>query len=161
MALTGAIKTIRFGVPGNSTQPVGIRAIAASTTVYGGTICLTNSAGAIKNASSPASTDTCWGLVLRDTVNASTTAQTAGIIQDVIGKPFEVQTGSFYLLSAGSGDQLSQATIGKTVYVYDEQTVAATSNTNARPVAGVHLDCADDGIHFAIKMGSNESAGAP
>ena len=161
MALIADVKTIRYGVPGNSTQPVGIRAIAASTTVYGGSICLTNSSGQIKNAATPAATDTCWGLVLTQTTNPSTTAQTSGIIQDVLGRPFEVQTGTFYLAGGTSADALTQANIGKVVYVIDEVTVGATNGSSTRPAAGVLIDINEAGTMFAVKMGSNQGSGAP
>jgi hypothetical protein len=161
-ALTQDIKTTRYGVPGNSTQPVGIRAIAANTTVYGGSICLTNSAGAVKNASSPASTDTCWGLVLAQTQNTSSLAQTSGIVQDIYGRPFEVQTGTFYLQGGTGPDALTQANIGETVYVIDEQTVGATNGSNTRPIAGVLIDIdTTQPAPYAVAMGSNKSSGAP
>ena len=161
-ALTTDIKTIRYGVPGNSTQPVGLTAIAASTTVYGGSICLTNSAGAVKNASSPASTDICWGLVAVQTSNPSTAAQTSGIVQDIFGNPFEVQTGTFYLQGGTAGDALTQANVGGVVYVIDEQTVGATNGSSTRPVAGILMNIdTTQAAPYAVKMGSSQSTGAP
>lgn len=161
MALTQDIKTTRYGVPGNASQPVGGFNMAASTTVYGGSICLTNSSGNIKNASSPSSTDTCWGLVHAQTTNA-TTAVTSGILLDVNGRPFEVDTGTFYLNSGTGGDALTAANLGQTVYVIDEQTVGATNGGGTRPIGGVlvNIDTTQPG-GYAVKMGSNQSTGAP
>ena len=160
MALAADVKIIRYGVPGNSTQPHVPGPIAASTTLYGGSICLTNSSGNVKSAASPSSADTCWGLVHAQTINASTTV-TTGIALDVNGRPFEVETGAFFLASATGADALSQTYVGKTVYVYDEVTVAATNGSNTRPAAGVLL-CIDttQGGGYAVKLGSNETTGA-
>jgi hypothetical protein len=82
-------------------------------------------------------------------------------VLDVNGRPFEIETGAFWLASAGSGDALDQTCLGKVVYVYDEQTVAKGSNGNTRPVAGV-LKAIDSTMQggFAVKLGSNESSGA-
>ena len=160
MALTADVKIIRYTVPGNSTQPLMPGPIAASTTLYGGSICLTNSAGAVKSSASPSSTDTCWGLVHAQTINASTTV-TTGIALDVNGRPFEVETGTFFLASATGADALDQTYVGKTVYVYDEVTVAATNGSSTRPAAGVLLRIdTTQGGGYAVKLGSNETTGA-
>ncbi len=160
MALANDIKITRYGTPGNSTQPAAPGPIGAGVTVYGGSICLTDSSGNVKNAASPASTDTCWGLVHAQTTNPGTTV-TSGVPLDILGRPFEVETGVFFLASATSGDALDQTCVGKTVYVYDEQTVAKTNNGGTRPAAGVlvHIDTAYPG-GYAVAMGSNQSTGA-
>ena len=161
MALTGDIKITQAGVPGNATQPIGIGfQLAASTTVYGGSICLTNAAGYVKNAASPASTATCWGLVRALTINASTNT-TTGLQLDVNGKPFEVAVGTFFLASQATWGACTQATIGQTVYVVDEQTIASVSSAGALPKAGVlvGIDLTQPG-GYAVRLGSNESTGA-
>jgi len=160
MALAADVKIIRCGVPGNSTQPAVPGPIEASTTLYGGSICLTNSSGNVKSSASPTSTDTCWGLVHAQTINASTTA-TTGIALSVNGRPFEVETGTFFLASATGADALNQTYVGKTVYVYDEITVAATDGSHTRAPAGVlvRIDPTQGG-GYAVKLGSNETTGA-
>ncbi len=160
MTLAADVKIIRYGVPGNSTQPLMPGPIAASTTLYGGSICLTNSSGNVKSSASPSSTDTCWGLVHAQTINASS-AVTTGIALDVNGRPFEVETGTFFLASATGADAIDQTYVGKTVYVYDEVTVAATNGSNTRPAAGVLLRIdTTQGGGYAVKLGSNETTGA-
>ena len=161
MALSADIKVTRLGVPGNSTQPQGAGfELAASTTVYGGSICLTNAAGYVKNAASPLSTDTCWGLVHAQTINSSTNV-TTGIVLDVNGRPFEVETGIFFLASQATWGACTQATIGKTVYVVDEQTISSVSSAASLPQAGVlvGIDTTQPG-GYAVALGSNESTGA-
>jgi hypothetical protein len=162
MALTQDVKTVRYGVGGNASQPVYIPAIGASTTVYGGSICITDSNGYIKNASSASSTDTCWGLVHAQTKNSSTAPVTTGQILDINGRPFQVDTGSFYVNAGTGGDALTEASLGKTVYVINETTVGATSSSNTRPVAGIliDIDLTQPG-GYAVKFGSSQSTGAP
>ncbi len=160
MALTSDVQTVRYGSPGNASQPAYPGPMAASVTVYGGSICLTNSSGLIKNAASPASTDLCWGLVHAQTINPSAVQWNSPI--DITGNPFQVDTGSFYM-SAGSGsDALTQANVGGTVYVINETTVGATNGSGTRPVAGilVNIDTSQGG-GYAVKFGSSQTTGAP
>lgn len=160
MALTADVATFKYGVPGNASQPAYPGPIAASTTVYGGSICLTNSSGNIKNASSPTSTDLCWGLVHTQTTNSSAGVWNTPL--DVRGQPFQVDTGSFYV-SAGTGsDALTQANIGQPVYVINETTVGATNGGLTRPVAGilVNIDTSQGG-GYAVKFGNAQTTGAP
>jgi hypothetical protein len=161
MALSADVKIVRYGVSGNASQPVAPGQINANTTVYGGSICLTDINGGIKNAASPASTDSCWGLVHAQTINSSTTA-TTGIPMDINGRPFEVEVGTFFLNSGTGGQAITQAYIGKTVYVVDEITVGISSSGGTLPVAGILLaiDTTQPG-GYAIKLGSNQSTGAP
>jgi hypothetical protein len=159
MALTADIQTVRYGTPGNASQPAYPGPLGASVTVYGGSICLTDSSGNVKNASSPASTDICWGLVHAQTKNATASAWNSPL--DTLGNPFQVDTGSFYVAAGTGSDALTQSSIGKTVYVIDEQTVGATSNGNTRPVAGVlvNIDTTQGG-GYAVHFGSSQSTGA-
>lgn len=159
-ALTGDIQTVRYGTPGNASQPAYPGPLAGSTTVYGGSICLTNSSGQVKNAASPASTDLCWGLVHAQAVNATANAWNTPL--DTTGEPFQVDTGSFYLNGGTGADTLAQSNIGQTVYVVDEQTVGLTNGSGTRPVAGVlvNIDTTQGG-GYAVKMGNAQTTGAP
>ena len=160
MALTGDIQTIRFGTPGNASQPSYPGPVGASVTVYGGSICLTDSSGNVKNAASPTSADVCWGLVHAQTKNPTASAWNSPL--DILGNPFQVDTGSFYVAAGTGVDALTQANVGKTVYVIDEQTVGATNGANNRPVAGVlvNIDTTQGG-GYAVHFGSSQSTGAP
>lgn len=162
MALTKDQKVARYGTPyGNRIIPRGIR---AGVTVYRGSIALQDNGGFLKNASSPSSTDKTLGLILRvrpgDGQVDGAPGITGGTTDGAVGA--EVDQGAFFLGSSTGGDQLGVATLGQTVYVYDEITVAATSNSGARPVAGIHIDTDTTGRYpgaYAIKLGSNESTG--
>lgn len=164
-ALTGDIKIIQYGDPGfyqRVTQPIG-----ANVQLYRGTIALTNgpnssvAPGYLKRATVPTSTDVCWGLLeaygpgTADTIPGMLGATTNG------GTTANIRQGTFFLKSGTGSDQLSQSTIGQTVYVIDEQTVGASSSGGTRPVAGVHeaVDPTAATTLFAISLGSNQTSG--
>jgi hypothetical protein len=139
MALSSDIEVLRVGAEG-VTEPVAAP-LLSGVTVYSGSIALLAS-GVLKNAASPASTDTCIGLIGGPTggtytktgpgiVGAGTTNATAVWVDCLRG---------IFLLASGTGaDTIAATDAGKTVYVIDEQTVGLTSASNTRPVAGVCL----------------------
>lgn len=164
MALSHDVKVIRYGTHDghqNLAQPLG-----ASVTVYRGSIALTGSNGFLKNASSPASTDRCWGLI-EEAISLASAFTAPGIINPNTtngGVTVDIQTGSF-LLAAGTGaDALSQADCGNAVYVVDEITVGKTNGSNTRPTAGVLLAVPDNDASIpsgfvAVKLGSTAVSG--
>ena len=156
MALSADVQPVRFGVPGNSTQQIS-KPIAASVTVYGGSVATTR-AGYITPASSPASTDVVWGLIYRQTplVPPQAASSVAGTYNAVI------DTGSFFLNAGTGSDALSTADCGSTVYLINETTVGKTNGGASRPVAGVLLNI-DTNVtpSYAVALGSNRGTGAP
>jgi hypothetical protein len=55
--------------------------------------------------------------------------------------------------ATGGGDDIAADDIGKVCYVVDDQTVALTSDTSTRPVAGkVHSVDANGGVYVAIGL---------
>lgn len=153
MALTADVKITRYGTDTGhqlANQPLG-----GSVTVYRGSIALTDVNGYLKNASSPASTDTCWG-VIENSVDLAFTGP--GITNPNTtngGVNVNIATGTFFLNSGTSGDALTQANVGATVYVIDEVTVGKTSGGGTRPVAGVlmAIDTTQPG-GYAVKLGN-------
>jgi hypothetical protein len=163
-ALTGDIKIIRYGTPGNSTQPTNL-GITANATVYRGSIAITRS-GYLVPASTPTSTDITWGLIdagpgfidgtpgiLGGTSNGAVTA--------------EIATGSFFLANGTGSDAITQANVGANCYVINETTVGASS-AGTRPVAGVILGLGANlgnvvpfSALIAVHVGSNASTGGP
>lgn len=57
-----------------------------------------------------------------------------------------VLSGEFKWATAGGGDTVTQAFVGRPAYVVDDQTVAATDNTGARSFAGIVTRVETDGI---------------
>lgn len=156
MALSADVPPVRFGVTGNSTQQIS-KPIAASVTVYGGSVATTR-AGYITPASSPASTDVVWGLIYRQTplVPPQAASSVAGTYNAVI------DTGSFFLNAGTGADAMSAANVGATVYLINETTVGLTNGGGTRPVAGVLLNI-DTNVtpSYAVALGSNRGTGAP
>lgn len=140
MALSADIKTFRFGAPGNSTQPMN-QPLTAAATVYRGSVATTRS-GYLVAASSPQSTDVVWGLI--DKAGAGTADTGPGITGGTTNGnvSVEIATGSFFLQNGTGADALTQTNVGATVYLINENTVGATSNTSTRPICGEFLGLA-------------------
>jgi hypothetical protein len=116
---------------------------AASTTLYAGAMIAVNTSGYIVNA---AATSTLKVLGTADEHCVSGT--TAG--QDVDGNALEVRIrrgvqGPF--ANSSSSDEITDAHRGQYCYCVDNQTVALTSNSGARPVAGIVFRVTTDGVY--------------
>lgn len=62
----------------------------------------------------------------------------------------DVKTGIFRLANSTSTDAITLADVEAVCYVVDDQTVAKTSNSSARPVAGTIFDVDDQGVWVKI-----------
>jgi hypothetical protein len=160
--LTKDVKIIRYGTPGNASQPVNL-AVTANASLYRGAIAATRSGYAVETTS-PQSTDLVWGLYegygpgFADTGPGMAGGTTNGAVT------VEVATGSFYLNNGTGADAIAQANVGATCYVINETTVGLTSGSNTRPVAGVVMSLQQPpnltGM-VAVKMGNSQTTGAP
>ena len=63
----------------------------------------------------------------------------------------EVRRGVYRFANSASGDLIARSEIGKTVYVIDDQTVAKTDNSAARPAAGICYDVDAQGVWVEFK----------
>ena len=164
MALTADVITVRYGTPGNSTQPVN-QPLTANATVYRGSVATTRS-GYLVAASSPQSTDIVWGIVNGagpGTADMTTQGITGGTTNGAV--TVEIATGSFFLAAGTGSDAITQANVGATVYLINETTVGLTSGGGTRPVAGVveAYDTTEINAlgYVAVKLGNNQTAGSP
>src|SRR5271154_3638273 len=138
--LTQDIKTIRYGSPGNSTQPQNL-GMTATVTAYRGSIATTRS-GYVVPAYAPQSTDITWGVIDKygpgyaDVGPGVTGGTTNGVVT------VEVQTGSFFFQNGTGADAFTATNIGATAYVQNEQTMALTNGSATRPVGGEFLGLA-------------------
>ncbi|EML3977465.1 hypothetical protein RNF44_007035 [Pseudomonas aeruginosa] len=99
-------------------------------------------------------------LVCRNAVPGalSTTIAARGIAQEQVdntggaagAKRIETRRGVFQLANSASADQITRADIGKECFIVDDQTVAKTSATDTRSVAGVVRDVDDGGVWVEI-----------
>lgn len=88
-------------------------------------------------------------------VAANTTVGRAEATVDNAGgangeKSVKVKVGIFRFANSAAADLVTRARIGKPVYVVDDQTVAATDNAGARPVAGNCFDVDAQGVWVEI-----------
>ncbi len=162
MALSADIKIVRFGTPGNSTQPVN-QPEKASATIYRGSVATTRSGYLVAATSPAAATDIVWGIIedgFPPHVN-SAPGITDGTGVDG-GTTIRIATGTFFLASATGGGAITQADVGKVCYLLNETTVTLTQGS--LPVAGV-VEAYDSSITepgpVAVKLGTNTMPGGP
>ncbi|ELI8805874.1 TPA: hypothetical protein ACYFH0_001907 [Klebsiella pneumoniae] len=114
--------------------------VAAATMIYGGHMVGLNASG----LAVPASASTTLTIFGVSDEYADNTAGAAGATSVM------VRRGKAWKLANLSGDAVTQADVGKSCYVADSITVAKTSNTDARPVAGTVIAVESDGVWVEI-----------
>jgi len=111
----------------NDVVPLGLK---ASATVYPGCIVATDATGFAVNGATSA-TLKVWG-ILKAPASAGSPITNSGASGSIV---IEVQQGVFGFDNAGA-DPVTIADIGALVYLVDNVTIARTSNSSARSVAG-------------------------
>ncbi|RJG46443.1 hypothetical protein [Mesorhizobium sp. DCY119] len=118
----------------NTPQAIGdIRSggVAAATTIYAGAMVMRNAAGYLTKGTAALNL-VGVGRAEERVINAGS----AGAAN------LKYRAGTFRFANSAGADQIGIADIGKPVYAVDDQTVAKTSGTNTRSIAGYvdHLD---------------------
>lgn len=85
--------------------------------------------------------------LVADGIATETVDNTAGADGD---KTVEVEKGTFRFANSAAGDAITQAEIGDTCYIVDDQTVAKTNGTNTRSAAGAIVDVDAVGVWVKI-----------
>ena len=98
----------------------------AEQVYQGGLACFDTSTGLIKKGAA-STTLIPIGLYTDDTLVPSNGSVTVELFREFHGTWF---------VNSASGDLIAQTECGSNVYVVDDQTVAKTSNSNARSIAG-------------------------
>lgn len=102
---------------------------------------------AVLNAGYAAPATTATGLIaigrFEETVDNTSGADGALSVQ--------VKRGTFRFANSSAGDAIAQADVGADCYIVDDQTVAKTSGTNTRSVAGKII--AVDSVGVWVKIG--------
>lgn len=110
--------------------------VAASQLIYAGAIVMRNATGyGVKGA-------TALNLVGAG-VAQERVDNTAGVSGD---KYVKVRVGRFRFANSSAGDLITIADIGGPAYAVDDQTVAKTSGTNTRSIAGFIADVDAQGV---------------
>lgn len=110
--------------------------VKASTKIPAGVIVSKDTSGRAVNGTATA-TDVVLGV---STEQADNSAGADNAIKVPIAR------GVFVFGNSASGDLITAAEIGLTCYVVDNQTVAKTHDTNARPAAGKVFDVGPEGV---------------
>lgn len=120
-ALTKDRNTVQKDSPLNGRQSYTCK---ASKTFYKGALCvmLVNESGQIQP-----------GEALTGSIGAGVSTKN---FTSVSGDTMTLDTGVFYFNNSSSSDEISADDVGKLCYVVDDNTVALTSNSGARSIAG-------------------------
>lgn len=106
---------------------VVVRPVKASTKIFRGAMVGIDSSGNAAPAALLAATPFCVGVAAAQADNST------GAAGDV---KVRIDRGIFPMNNSSAGDAISDADIGKVCYVVDDNTVALTSATNTRAIAG-------------------------
>jgi len=146
-ALAAGRKIARRGSPVNH---YGYPVKASAVIFQGGLVLLAAGnaiAGKTGADSTEAGTFQCVGI--------STETVTGGAANG--DKTVTVEEGQFPFFNSSAGDQITTSDIGKVCYVVDDQTVAKTSNTNVRAIAGRITGVDSDGTVW-VRVGPGLAA---
>ncbi|MGK2898374.1 MAG: hypothetical protein ACSLE9_06775 [Burkholderiaceae bacterium] len=128
----------------NTRQRPGIKRafpMAAATLIPAGVIACLNASGLLVNGATSA-TLKCVGVTQKAADNS------AGLASAING---EVETGVFGpFANSASTDQITLTEVGSDCYIVDNQTLAKTSNSAARSVAGKVWDVDTEGVWLKV-----------
>ena len=110
--------------------------VAASKLIYSGALVARDSSGNV----TPGATATTLLGIGRAEARADNATGSAGDIT------VDVRKGVFRFANSASADAITRAEIGANCYIVDDQTVAKTSGSSTRSVAGVVYDVDTDGV---------------
>jgi hypothetical protein len=113
--------------------------VKAATTIFAGGLAAIDTTGMLVPASAVATLKVV-GRNERQVVNPGANGDARA----------DVKTGIFRLANSASTDAITLADVEAVCYVVDDQTVAKTSNSSARPVAGTIFDVDDQGVWVKI-----------
>lgn len=116
--------------------------MAADAVIYQGALVVLNAAG-----NAIPGTTIAGGAAVTRGVAVAGKSNTGGAIG---AERIETRRGCFRFKNSASTDAITKAEIGDQVFVVDDETVAKTSNTNARIVAGICRDVDAAGVWVEI-----------
>ncbi len=117
-----------------------VHPVAAAKKIFAGALVVLDSSG---NAE-PGATATGKIAVGRAEHLADNTLGDAGDVQ------VKVASGVFKFANSSAGDAITKAEIGDACYIVDDQTVAKTSGTGTRSIAGYIMAVDDDGVWVKV-----------
>lgn len=132
--------------------------VAASARIFGGALVALDASGNAIRASANRT------LRMRGVAHAGGVDNTAGSAGDA---RIDVAPGVYRFSNSSSGDAIARADIGNIAWAVDDEQVAKTSNSGARPAAGIIWDVdaqgvwvrIDDALMAAWRQGRRKSVG--
>jgi hypothetical protein len=119
--------------------------LAAAVKIYAGSLVMLDASGNAK----PGATATGQIAVGRAREQVDNSAGSAADLS------VEIEQGVFRWGNSASTDAITKAEIGDLCYIVDDQTVAKTSGTNTRSVAGTVVDVDSDGVWVKTVFADN------
>jgi hypothetical protein len=110
--------------------------VAANAVIYAGALVAANASG----YAAPGSTATTLTYLGRSEEKVDNTGGSNG------AKSALVRRGKAFKWKNSSSDAVTQADLGKTCYIVDDETVAKTNGTSSRSAAGIVLGVEADGV---------------
>ncbi len=133
-ALSAERTTPKLGV---EVHPERFHAEMAAVKIFKGALVVRNATGFALGGTT-AATHVCTMGIAEETVDNS--AGAAGALK------IKVRPGVYRFANSSAGDLITRADIGNVCYVVDDNTVAKTSNSSARSVAGPIVEVDSDGV---------------
>ncbi len=146
-ALTGGRNTKQLGVNKVVLDDLEIQQ-ATNTKIYEGAIVALSSTG-YGTPGAAATTLTAAGVAILNP-NAGNVSDSTGIADGVL--KIRVRQGVFKFGNSTAGDAIAQAQCGTLCYIVDDQTVAKTSGSSTRSIAGIVMQVDTDGVWVAIGL---------
>lgn len=115
--------------------------VAANVTCFAGGLAVLDAAGNVKPGVTATGLTAVGRFAARVTNGATAAAVTA-----------EVEPGIFRFANSASADAIAKTEIGDACYIVDDQTVAKTSATDTRSIAGTIVDVDSDGVWVKVGL---------
>lgn len=116
------------------------RAVVAGAKIYQGALVALNAAG-YATPGATATTLVADGLALETVDNTDGASGAVGV---------ELEKGTYRFANSAAADAITAAEIGDDCYIVDDQTVAKTSGSNTRSIAGKIVDVDAQGVWVRI-----------
>jgi hypothetical protein len=128
---------------------------ATNTTIYQGALVALNSSG-YATPGATAATLIAAGVYMGNPNTGSSVS--TGISDGVVR--IRVRQGVFHFLNSAAADAIAVGQIGKYCWIVDDQTVAKSSNSGARSIAGIVIAVDSTGVWVSVGLQTNPSVAA-
>lgn len=146
-ALTGGRNTKQLGVDKVILDNVDVLQ-AANTKIFEGALVALSATG-FGQPGATSTTLTAVGVAHLDP-NIGNVSDSTGLADGIL--TIRVGQGVFLFANSSAGDLIAQAQVGTLCYIVDDQTVAKTSGSSTRSIAGVVMQVISSGVYVAVGL---------